>query len=129
MRRGVLGFWACHFLLLGALIGGASQATPVQQPDSLGTITLSGLPEQGRETYRRIHEGGPWPYEKDGVIFNNREHLLPIRKRGYYREYTVKTPRVRTRGIRRIVCGGLATAPDVCYYTADHYASYRRIVP
>ena len=93
------------------------------------TVTLEQLPVQGRDTYQRILQGGPFPYEKDGVVFGNRERLLPSEKRGYYREYTVKTPSSRDRGTQRIVCGGAATAPDACFYTADHYASFRKIVP
>lgn len=62
-------------------------------------------------------------------MFGNRERLLPISKRGYYREYTVKTPGSRDRGARRIVCGGKATTPDACFYSADHYGSFRKIVP
>lgn len=93
------------------------------------TVALNQLPPQGIETYRLIHQGGPFPYGKDGVVFGNRERLLPAEKRGYYREYTVKTPRSGDRGARRIVCGGEATAPNACFYTADHYASFRKIVP
>jgi ribonuclease T1 len=90
---------------------------------------VADLPRHGVETYRRILQGGPFPYEKDGSVFGNRERLLPAKKRGYYREYTVPTPGVRNRGVHRIVCGGQVRAPDACYYTADHYASFRRIVP
>ena len=97
------------------------------EPDA--SIALSSLSVQGHETYQRIHQGGPFPYEKDGVVFGNRERLLPAQKRGYYREYTVKTPGSRNRGAHRIVCGGPATKPDACFYTADHYASFRKIVP
>jgi ribonuclease T1 len=93
------------------------------------TVALSALPAQGVETYQRILQGGPFPYEKDGVVFGNRERLLPATKRDYYREYTVKTPGSRDRGARRMVCGGPAKTPDTCYYTADHYASFRKIVP
>lgn len=92
------------------------------------SIALSELPRQGRDTYALIHQGGPFPYEKDGVVFGNRERQLPGKVRGYYREYTVKTPGARTRGAQRIVCGGQPRTPDVCYYTNDHYASFRRIV-
>lgn len=92
------------------------------------TIAVVQLPDAGRETYRLIHQGGPFPYDKDGSVFGNRERLLPASARGYYREYTVSTPGVRHRGARRIVCGGTPRAPDACYYTADHYASFRRIV-
>jgi ribonuclease T1 len=97
---------------------------------AIGSIALADLPRQGRETYAMILSGGPFPYNKDGTVFGNRERLLPKEKRGYYREYTVKTPFSRDRGARRIVCGGLKpTTPDACYYTADHYASFKRIAP
>lgn len=108
-----------------ALTGTAAQALDGQGP----TISLAALPPPGVETYRSIQRGGPFPFEKDGVVFGNRERILPLQKRGYYREYTVKTPGSRNRGAQRIVCGGPATTPDACYYTADHYASFRMIVP
>jgi ribonuclease T1 len=93
------------------------------------TVDLSTLPPQARQTHQRILAGGPFPYGKDGTVFGNRERLLPLHPRGYYREYTVKTPGASNRGARRIVCGGLRpTAPEACYYTADHYASFKRIV-
>jgi ribonuclease T1 len=92
------------------------------------TVQVAELPRQGRETYELIRQGGPFPFDKDGTVFGNRERLLPIEKRGYYREYTVKTPGSRDRGARRIVCGGPARTPHACYYTADHYASFRKIV-
>lgn len=97
--------------------------------DTLATIKVAELPQQGQQTYERIHQGGPFPYEKDGTVFGNRERLLPAAKRGFYREYTVKTPGSRDRGARRIVCGGQPKAPDACFYTADHYSSFRRIQP
>jgi ribonuclease T1 len=93
------------------------------------TISVLELPKQGRETYELIFKGGPFAYDKDGVVFGNRERILPAEKRGYYREYTVKTPYARTRGAKRIVCGGSKpTAPEACYYSDDHYASFKRIV-
>ena len=92
-------------------------------------IALAALPPEGQQTYRLIHQGGPFPYEKDGSVFGNRERLLPRQARGYYREYTVRTPGANHRGARRIVCGGQMPArPQACYYTADHYASFRVIV-
>lgn len=100
-------------------------------PDSgsLQTIALAELPKEGRSTYALIREGGPFPYDKDGTVFGNRERLLPAHKRGYYREYTVRTPGSRDRGARRIVCGGpQPRTPDACYYTSDHYASFREIM-
>ncbi|VTU39226.1 ribonuclease domain-containing protein [Variovorax sp. RA8] len=93
------------------------------------TVALAELPVQGQRTYGAILNGGPFRYEKDGSVFGNRERLLPRERRGHYREYTVETPGSRDRGARRIVCGGERTAPSVCWYTADHYASFRRIVP
>ena len=114
--------------LLAALGSGASveaKGSPAEQQD---TVALAALPREAQETHRLIHAGGPFPYEKDGTVFGNRERLLPIKARGYYREYTVKTPKARNRGARRIVCGGKPpTQPEACYYTDDHYASFRRI--
>jgi ribonuclease T1 len=96
--------------------------------DELPVVSIANLPAEARTTYELIHAGGPFPYGKDGTVFLNRERLLPPKARGHYREYTVKTPRSRDRGARRIVCGGKPpTAPEACYYTADHYASFSRI--
>lgn len=86
-------------------------------------IAVSELPPEGRETLRLIKTGGPFPYPRDGVIFSNFEKRLPKRERGFYREFTVKTPGARNRGARRIVCG----QPVECYYSADHYRTFRRI--
>jgi len=98
-------------------------------PEVTVAMALAELPAEGQQTYRLILQGGPFPYEKDGVVFGNRERLLPRQARGYYREYTVKTPGARDRGARRIVCGGEEPIrPRACYYTADHYASFRVIV-
>jgi ribonuclease T1 len=106
-----------------------SQAKEMALVSNSVTVSLAELPPQGVETYRLIHQGGPFPYEKDGVVFGNRERILAPQKRGYYHEYTVATPGERHRGTRRIVCGGAPKAPDACFYTADHYASFRKIVP
>lgn len=89
-----------------------------------GEIPLGELPREGRETLALIKAGGPFPYQRDGTIFSNREGLLPRRGRGYYLEYTVRTPGARNRGARRIVAG----RSGEFYYTEDHYASFRRIV-
>ncbi|MGE0072548.1 MAG: ribonuclease domain-containing protein [Thiomonas sp.] len=99
-----------------------------RQRQSLPTVTVAELPPQARDVLRRIHAGGPFDGPKDGVVFGNYERLLPSKPRGFYREYTVPTPGARNRGARRIVCGGAAHHPEVCYYTHDHYASFRRIV-
>ncbi|NVO05746.1 MAG: guanine-specific ribonuclease N1 and T1 [Rhodoferax sp.] len=117
------------FILVASLLGVSTQAKSVSNGSDLGSIALSALPPQGQETHQLIRQGGPFPFDKDGVVFGNRERLLPLHKRGYYREYTVRTPGSRDRGARRIVCGGPATMPDACYYSADHYANFRQIVP
>jgi ribonuclease T1 len=91
-------------------------------------VALAELPPEAQGTFRQILSGGPFPHEKDGMVFGNRERLLPQYPRGYYREYTVRTPRSRDRGARRIVCGGRdPVMPDACYYTDDHYASFRLV--
>jgi ribonuclease T1 len=96
----------------------------------ISMVSLGDLPVQAQQTHALILEGGPFPYDKDGTVFFNRERLLPRESRGFYREYTVKTPGARNRGARRIVCGGRQPQrPEVCYYTADHYASFQRITP
>jgi ribonuclease T1 len=86
-------------------------------------IAVAALPAEGRETLALIKQGGPFPYKRDGIVFNNFEKLLPLHPRGYYREYTVKTPGRKDRGPRRIVAGKAAEY----YYTEDHYKSFRRI--
>jgi ribonuclease T1 len=110
-----------------AVLAGGAQARTA--PDDLPPVPLSALPAEAQQTKKMILSGGPFPSSKDGTVFFNRERLLPSQPRGYYREYTVTTPGARNRGARRIVCGGdVPTAPRACYYTADHYASFSRIV-
>ena len=93
-------------------------------------IRISQLPADTQAVHRLIRAGGPFAYPKDGTVFGNRERLLPARPSGFYREYTVATPEAGDRGGRRIVCGGdEAKAPETCFYTADHYTSFRRITP
>lgn len=117
--------------LFAVVLAGAPGASARQDAPIAGTsavVALSELPRPAQETYERIRQGGPFPYEKDGTVFGNRERLLPPHKRGHYREYTVATPGSRDRGARRIVCGGPPRTPEACYYTADHYGSFRKIV-
>ncbi|MEU3496560.1 ribonuclease domain-containing protein [Kitasatospora cineracea] len=89
-----------------------------------GNICYTALPSQGRDTIRLIDAGGPFPYSQDGVVFQNREGVLPAQSTGYYHEYTVITPGSPTRGTRRIITGKLYHED---YYTADHYVSFRRV--
>jgi len=103
----------------------AREQAPLAAP-----IQLSELPAPAQAVDRAIRSGGPFVYPKDGIVFANRERILPPEKRGFYREYTVATPGARDRGARRIVCGGREpSAPQACYYSNDHYASFHRITP
>ena len=126
---------AQSLLTVSLAVGAASQADMAHArglfsgpPEN--SVAAADLPRQGQQTYLLILQGGPFPHDKDGSVFGNRERLLPRERRGYYREYTVETPGSRDRGARRIVCGGVRVKmPDVCYYTSDHYSSFRMIVP
>jgi ribonuclease T1 len=88
------------------------------------TIAAAELPPEARNTLQLIKSNGPFPYPRDGVVFGNYEHNLPQQARGYYHEYTVKTPGAHNRGARRIVCG---VVPE-CYFSDDHYRSFYKIV-
>lgn len=99
------------------------ESTQTQSATQDGTISVAELPVEARETLRDIKRGGPYAYDRDGVVFGNFERILPKQSRGYYHEYTVKTPGVRSRGARRIISG----KSGEYYYTADHYQSFKRI--
>ena len=93
-------------------------------------VVLAELPLEVEKTYTLIQSGGPFPYTKDGTVFFNRERLLPLKVRGAYREFTVPTPGLKHRGARRMVCEvNVQLVMDPCYYTADHYRSFRRVLP
>lgn len=115
------------FLLLAATLllpapavaGGLAPAGDAAHAD----VPLGALPPEARQTLVLIERGGPFPYARDGAVFRNFEKRLPPRERGYYREYTVKTPGLTQRGARRIVTGHGGER----YYTDDHYRTFRRI--
>ena len=111
--------------LLCALISVALFGAALARDNRLGTVPVAQLPEDARATLKLIDAGGPFPYRRDGIVFQNRERRLPEQPRGYYREYTVPTPGSKDRGARRIVTGD--KPPAAFYYTADHYKSFRRI--
>lgn len=121
--------------LLDASVSSAwARPTPTASVPSLvdgsSAIGLSQLPRQAQDVHRRILAGGPFKYAKDGIVFGNRERALPRKPRGFYHEYTVPTPGLRTRGARRIVCGGeVVQIPETCFYTEDHYSSFKTIDP
>ncbi|MFM0514602.1 ribonuclease [Paraburkholderia sp. RL17-373-BIF-A] len=129
--KGVL-IGAVTLCALSGLVPGAfardSTASAEADAQLQGTVALAQLPHEAVNTLNLIAAGGPYPYEKDGIVFGNRERLLPAHRRGYYHEYTVPTPRSRNRGARRIVCGGPLKRTDSCYYSDDHYTSFNRIV-
>lgn len=125
--------WAGLGLPSGPVASSVAFARELQsgaQPSSqaLGTVEQAQLPREAAATLNSIAAGGPYPYAKDGVVFGNFERLLPPHRRGYYHEYTVPTPRARNRGARRIVCGGPLRRIDNCFYSDDHYTSFKRIV-
>jgi len=127
------GVATAAILCAAALSGFTSQeafARPNNRSDdsSMEVVALATLPREAQATHQLILSGGPFRHPQDGIVFGNRERLLPAKARGYYHEYTVRTPGERTRGARRMVCGGKPpSAPEVCYYTDDHYASFKRL--
>jgi ribonuclease T1 len=129
-----LGLAITAVLSLSVALAVPSAAMAKGTQDNTGSVTetvrLVNLPKEAQTTERLIRTGGPFPHDKDGVVFGNRERILPKSPRGFYREYTFITPGSRNRGARRIVCGGaVAVNPEACYYSDDHYASFRRIAP
>jgi ribonuclease T1 len=112
-------FWIALCLALSFGTAGAQRAAPADLPE----VAVAHLPAEAQETLGLIRRGGPFPYERDGLVFGNFEKLLPLRERGYYREYTVPTPGVKSRGARRLVVGGSREL----YYTDDHYRSFKRV--
>jgi ribonuclease T1 len=115
--------------VLGTIAVQARAPNATSPGSNSASVVVTGLPPQGQDVMHQIRQGGPFRYDKDGSVFGNRERLLPGEKRGYYREYTVPTPGVGHRGARRIVCGGFKPrTPEACYYTEDHYSSFRLIV-
>lgn len=122
----VLAFAFCLFQLqqgghLDALLNDGSGI----QSGAPGHSQLPAQEQELRKTLERIGRNGPFPYQRDGITFENRERLLPQKPRGYYREYTVDTPGLSHRGPRRVVTGG--NPPVEFYYTEDHYRSFIRI--
>jgi ribonuclease T1 len=114
----------------GASCSHSARARGVRRPRSAAAPAArdrasraAQLPPEAHATIALIRKGGPFPYAKDGAVFGNREGQLPRQKRGYYKEYTVKTPGERTRGARRIIAG----RGGELYYTEDHYNHFRRI--
>ncbi|MCA9792323.1 MAG: ribonuclease N [Candidatus Eremiobacteraeota bacterium] len=112
-------------LLLGcAPVAETPPAADPTAPAGMATMSLDRLPPEALKTLELIDAGGPFPYRQDGTVFANREHLLPAHERGYYHEYTVKTPGLSHRGPRRLVTG----QEHELYYTGDHYRSFQWVL-
>jgi ribonuclease T1 len=97
--------------------------TARQKQASIPTVNATDLPKEAQRTIALIRKGGPYPYKKDGVVFGNFEKLLPFHERGYYKEFTVRTPGSRNRGARRIISGKAGEL----YYTDNHYQNFKRV--
>ncbi|HCI53687.1 MAG TPA: ribonuclease [Gallionella sp.] len=111
------------WLILMAFCLPAEAHSHHREAAEVAVIAAADLPAEARATLHAIHQGGPFAYDRDGVVFGNYERVLPRQARGYYHEYTVKTPGARNRGARRIIAG----RPGEYYYSADHYQSFNRI--
>ncbi|MBN9110546.1 MAG: guanine-specific ribonuclease N1 and T1 [Pseudonocardia sp.] len=98
----------------------ASAQVPGAAASKLPVQPLCALPTEAAAVYAQIRTGGPYRYERDGVVFANAERLLPAEPRGYYHEFTVPTPGEGDRGARRLVTG----SEQELYYTGDHYGSF-----
>ena len=122
MRPGFFTRWTLAVALSFIPFAHAQKAPPAAHPE-VGEISWTNLPLEARDTIALIRKGGPYPYAKDGAVFGNREAILPKQNRGYYREYTVKTPGQRSRGARRIIWG----KGGEFYYTEDHYNHFSRV--
>jgi ribonuclease T1 len=109
---------------LAALLAALVLAAAAAAFSGVGEVSAGALPPEVRATIALIRGGGPFAHARDGVAFGNREKILPLRERGWYREYTVPTPGERSRSARRIVAGRDGTL----YYTDDHYRSFKRIL-
>ena len=112
-------------MLLAPMPALAGENMPQRVQASLADIRVKELPAEARETLKLIERGGPYQYDRDGIVFGNFEKRLPIKERGYYNEFTVRTPGVKHRGARRIVTGKASEK----YYSDDHYKTFKRIVP
>lgn len=124
MKTTFLKQW-CVFL--AALLLSCSVFAKGPLDTGIGDISAGTLPLEAQQTLALIKQGGPYPYAKDGVVFGNYEGVLPRQKRGYYHEFTVKTPKARNRGARRIISGGNPQTSGEYYYTKDHYQTFQRI--
>ena len=125
LRRAMRKWGVAVVVASGLATGAVVHARTPEAPAGVPPVVVASLPPEARQTHQLILNGGPFPYQKDGTVFGNREGHLPQRARGYYREYTVITPGARNRSTKRIVTGGgPVTDPAQYFYTGDHYDSF-----
>ena len=117
--------WLRFLIVCWLAIGSAFSFQPTSgfSSNTFEWVAKDELPPEARQTLSLVKAGGPFPYTRDGIVFGNFEKRLPQRFRGYYREYTVKSPWRSDRGPRRIIAG----EGSEFYYTDDHYRTFRRI--
>ncbi|MEU3570423.1 ribonuclease [Kitasatospora sp. NPDC036755] len=101
----------------------APAGTWVPTDPAMADVCRTKLPSQAVDTLTLIAKGGPYPYSRDGIVFENRESRLPKKSGGYYHEFTVVTPGSNDRGTRRVVTGEAGEQ----YWSADHYATFQEI--
>ena len=129
-RRIVTGTEGEHFytddhyasFVLIDLDGGTTP--PNCDPANLDEVPVGELPAEVADTIALVGAGGPFPYEQDGTVYENREALLPACASGYYHLYTVPTPGAPDRGERRLITG----QGGEFYYTPDSYASFVEVI-
>lgn len=123
--------WSSVVCVLAGVVLAAAPVAAREPIPATEEVALAELPREAAQTLALIKRGGPYPFRRDGVAFGNRERRLPLQPRGYYTEYTVRTPGRADRGPRRIVAGKGATGDPATsgeyYYSADHYETFRRI--
>ena len=115
-------YWM-RFLIIAILATGSAFGMLLDRSSTSDWVSTADSPREARQTLVLIKNGGPFPYSRDGITFGNFERRLPVQQRGYYHEYTVKTPWRNDRGPRRIISGQRGEY----YYTDDHYRTFRRI--
>ena len=118
-------FWVALLWFAALPASAQREDAPQRIQTALADISVKNLPAEAREALTLIEKGGPYAFDRDGIVFGNFEKRLPIKDRGYYNEFTVKTPGVKHRGARRIVTGKGGEK----YYSDDHYKTFKRVVP
>jgi guanyl-specific ribonuclease Sa len=116
---------SCYNSLSSSRISFATYGLTTNNTTTIPTISIDQLPSEALTTIKNIKNGGPFPFPMhDGSTFLNREGILPSKPSGYYKEYTVPTPDVHSRGPQRII----TSQNGEMYYTPDHYNTFEHII-